>query len=1079
VATNPVGMFTLPRIDAGRVAYYEGRARDPVQLQLFDDAGADFDSDTAAVPAGGYEGYVAGRHDSEGSGRETDVRAGRWVGDLAGRLGLSGEVEYGQLSALLEQRDPGSGERLGRRVSDRRRRGPDGREQALCARAGWDAQFAPPKSVSVLWAVGDPSVSGEVERAIDEGVGAAFRYLQDHAVFTRRGAGGAVRVRGEGLVAATYRHDTSRSGDPQYHVHGVIANLTYAQGRWLRLDEHALNMHRGAADRVFQAQLRAALTELLGLAWVAGRTDGTFEVAGVSQSVINEHSQRRAQILDRVGVEASPGAKAAAALDTRSAKAAPQDLEELRAGWRARAAEHGLGHEETAGLVDRADRAVPAPAAELGDRLAGREGLTRGRSIFEHRHVVADLAAGAPAGVHYPDLEAAARGFLERADVELVEPAEQAGRRALAVGDRFSTRELLDLERSMIERAQRGVHANVACVDRATVDQVLASRPELVGEQADMVRWLTTSGRRIDVVRAGPGTGKTYALDAAREAWQSAGLQVLGTALSARAAGELEAQSGIPSATIAQLRADAQRGHGLPRGCVLVVDEAGMVGTRDLAALVRGAERGQSKLVLVGDTRQLPEIETGGALRSLAERLGAAELHHIRRQQEPWDREAIEAFHRGDHNRWLGAQIEHGRVTVSATAPQAQRAVVDGWLADTQQRGMEATIMLADRRETVRDLNRLARDRLHEAGELGQRELHAAGRAFAEGERVLALRNHRGLGLRNGDRATVVEVADDRTLTVRLDREGHRDVRIPTDYLEAGHLDHGYAATVHKTQGATLDTIHYLGSDHTSQEAALVAGSRHRHDFRLYVVDADLPGPTTPDRRAHPRWRQELERRLGHSRAKQFAVDVQHRANRLRDQPTPELRQEADQLGPALERYATEAQAVDYARGQIQRAHYAARAAHQNAKVTGDRRDRRHARALDQAAREHAAQRPRIDAAEQALDDRYGPAAREHAARQAELERRNLDPHAERMIVARHDPDLQAALEDRHGPRPLGLAERDAWDTTAASALRSREQPRSLDLEPDAPDTTPTREWALPEPTLPAPEPDVGFDFDL
>ncbi len=115
------------------------------------------------------------------------------------------------------------------------------------------------------------------------------------------------------------------------------------------------------------------------------------------------------------------------------------------------------------------------------------------------------------------------------------------GRRALAVGDRYSTRELLDLEHTMIERAKRGVHADVARVDRDTVDQLLASRVELAGEQADMVRWLTLSGRRVDVVRAGPGTGKTYALDAAREAWQSAGLRVLGTSRSARAAGELEA----------------------------------------------------------------------------------------------------------------------------------------------------------------------------------------------------------------------------------------------------------------------------------------------------------------------------------------------------------------------------------------------------------------------------------------------------------------------------------------------------------------------------------------------------------
>lgn len=212
---------------------------------------------------------------------------------------------------MLEQRHPRTGEQLARPVADRLRTGPDGREQMLSARAGWDAQFASPKSVSVLWAVGDARTSRAVEAAIDKGVTAAFRSLQDRAVSTRVGKGGARRIRSEGLVAATFRHDTSRSGDPQYHVHGVIANITYAEGRWLRLDEHALNVHRLAADRVFQAHMRAELTERLGVAWVPGRTAGTYEIAGISQAVIDEHSRRRAQILERVDVGASPASKEA------------------------------------------------------------------------------------------------------------------------------------------------------------------------------------------------------------------------------------------------------------------------------------------------------------------------------------------------------------------------------------------------------------------------------------------------------------------------------------------------------------------------------------------------------------------------------------------------------------------------------------------------------------------------------------------------------------------------------------------------------------------------------------------------
>jgi len=461
---------------------------------------------------------------------------------------------------------------------------------------------------------------------------------------------------------------------------------------------------------------------------------------------------------------------------------------------------------------------------------------------------------------------------------------------------------------------------------------------------------------------------------------------------------------------------------------------------------VRGAERGDSKLVLVGDTRQLPEIEAGGALRSLAQRLGAAELQHIRRQQEPWDREAIQAFHRGDHDRWLGAQIEHGRVTVSATAPQAQRAVVDGWFADTKQHGIDATIMLADRRETVRELNRLARDRLLETGRLGPRELSVAGRGFAEGERVLAMRNHRGLGLRNGDRATVVEVSDDRTLTVRLDRDDRRDLRIPTDYLEAGHLDHGYAATVHKTQGATLDTVHYLGSDRSSQEAALVAGSRHRHDFRLYVVDADLPGPTSPDRGDDARWRRELGRRLSVSRAKELALEVQARARELRHRPSRELHDDANELRPQLAPYPPEGRRAADARSRTNDLQSHVDQARDRAAASHDPNDQRAARRLTELAAARETETRRLEALDQTWAQRHEPALREFAARGAELERRTIDADTKRAILARHDPDLHHALQDQLGPRPAGLADREAWETAATHEL-------APSPEPDLPDT--------------------------
>jgi conjugative relaxase-like TrwC/TraI family protein len=796
-------VLTLAKVDAGRVDYYEGRAPDP-EAPPTDDSAARHES----AGSDGYEGDVAGRHDSDrATGQVVDERAGRWVGDLATRLGLRGEVVRGELSELLEQRHPHTGESLGRRVSDRRREGPDGREQTLSARAGFDAQWAPPKSVSVVWAVGDERFSGEVEAAVDSAVGAGLRYLQDHATFTRVGAGGAARIRAAGLIGATYRHDTSRAADPQYHVHVVIPNLTYADGRWLRLDGHALYVHRLAADRVFQAQLRAELTERLGVGWTPGRTEGTYEVAGVSRAVIDEMSQRRAQILERVGADASPAAREAAALDSRRAKGEPREIDDLRAEWRARAAEHGLGRAELEGLVDRVARAPVSPVVDeaIAAQLEGADGLTRHQSVFDRRHVVGALSAAQPAGVRYRELMKQADEFVRRDGLELVEPAAQEGRRALAVGDRFSTRELLEIERRLLADAEVGRSRGVARVDEGEVEAVLQARPELEGEQAALIRRLTRSGDQVEVVRARPGTGKTYAIDAAREVWQRAGVPVYGVALSARAAGELEAAAGIPSTTIARLKVDVGNGERLAHGSVLVVDEAGMVGTRDFAWLHERVQEADGKLVPVGDTRQLPEIEAGGMLGALADRLGACTLDRIRRQEQDWDRWAVRALHSGDHGGWLAAQVEHERVSVSVSASAAHQAIVAGWWQDAQTHGLDGTAMLADRRDTVRALNALARTRMGEEGRLHGPELDVAGRRYAAGDRVVTLRNHRGLGVRNGDRGTVTEVLPHGGLTVDLD-ERDDPVHLGAGNLADGHVDHGYASTVHKLQGATLQT---------------------------------------------------------------------------------------------------------------------------------------------------------------------------------------------------------------------------------------------------------------------------------
>lgn len=235
---------------------------------------------------------------------------------------------------------------------------------------------------------------------------------------------------------------------------------------------------------------------------------------------------------------------------------------------------------------------------------------------------------------------------------------------------------------------------------------------------------------------------------------------------------------------------------------------------------------------------------------------------------------------------------------------------------------------------------------------------------------------------------------------------------------------------MHKTQGATIDRVHYLGSDHSYREAALVAGSRHRYDYRLYVVDPDLPTPTTPaGDKQDARWRQDLVQQIGTSRAKQLALDVQAASRELRTRPTEALRAEADELEKQIARYPTQARRARHAR---ERAEQYAAEGRDRAATSRDQRDRRVADRLTRLA--HARD---VEAADlQALDDvwtqDHSAAMRDRVARIAELERREVSPGAERAIDTRHNPALRRSLEARPGPE--------------------LDSPRAHDLPPAGPD---------------------------
>ena len=362
------------------------------------------------------------------------------------------------------------------------------------------------------------------------------------------------------------------------------------------------------------------------------------------------------------------------------------------------------------------------------------------------------------------------------------------------------------------------------------VSAAVNARPTLSDEQRRLVNALARSGDGVQVIRAAAGTGKTFALDAAREAWHTSGVPVLGCALSARAAFELRDQGGVDATTIAGLRRAFERGIELAPGSVLIVDEAGMAGTRDLAVLADAAELAHTKLVLVGDDRQLPEIEAGGAFRALARRLGAIELHEVHRQREPWDRDALAALRRGDVERFAVAYHAHGRGIAAPNADAARAALVNDWWR--AHKAGERALMIAHRRADVADLNRRARALLRDTGRVGPDVAGAGGRPFGVGDRVVTTRNERRLAVVNGQAGALTGHDGDR---VRVELDAGRHADLPASYAQE-HLGQAYATTAHRAQGATVDRAFVLGSDELHREWGYTALSRHRHEARFYVA---------------------------------------------------------------------------------------------------------------------------------------------------------------------------------------------------------------------------------------------------
>jgi Ti-type conjugative transfer relaxase TraA len=464
--------------------------------------------------------------------------------------------------------------------------------------------------------------------------------------------------------------------------------------------------------------------------------------------------------------------------------------------------------------------------------------------------------------------------------------------------ERFTSREMLALEKALLSDADRLSQRRGHGVSKSRQVSVL-SQHRLSVEQRSAFEHLVGDGDLKALVGVA-GSGKSRLLAAAREAWQAQGYSVKGAALSGIAAENLATSSGIASRTLASLEY-AWKGDREPLTArdVLVIDETGMVGTRQLARVLAVAQAAHAKVVMVGDPEQLQAIEAGAPFRALVAETGTAQLHEVKRQRHAWQREATQQFTSGRTADALMNYEQQGLVIQVATHAAARQALLARAARDAQLQPEQQRLMLAYTREDVRELNTLARTLRQQQGELGRSEpIHTAlgVKNFAVHDRLYFLRNEKSLEVKNGSLGTI-EAIKDGVLQVRLDANAQR-VAVDTRFYQ--DLDYGYAATVHKAQGSTVDRSYVLATPHYDRHAAYVALSRHRESATVFYAAEDFdsePNEASPDSA-----RRAFLAALSRSRPKEFVHDYLERD----PEPSPPVAETAFSAIDAIQRQSAE-----------------------------------------------------------------------------------------------------------------------------------------------------------------------------
>ncbi|MFT9015117.1 MAG: MobF family relaxase [Acetobacter sp.] len=739
-------------------------------------------------------------------------------------------------------------------------------------RVGYDLQFAAPKTVSVLWAAGNRDQRDIMEDVQQEAVFKALEYIQQNGlIVTRCGKNGKDRQTPAELMAGTFLHTTSRSGDPQLHTHAVLLNVCRrADGTTGTIDNLELLKHQQEIGAIYRLALIEGLERGLGV--TAVKDDRNFRILGVPESLEQKFSKRRDDIVAEareMGIDTASHRDAAENI-SRNTRGSKDDLPtraELNERWDREIREEGWTKESIweSALAATADKSArPSDSQTAFERAL--EQLTSTETVIEDRHLIGTILEHCQGRSITVDA-AIAMAVAARNSERLIELTgnDKTATRELS----YATPEIIDMERQIVRVATKRKGEGQRVPDDL-IEAAIARKGTISDEQAELVRHaLNRDG--ISVVEGSAGTGKSFSLGTAAEAARDAGLRVWVTAPSHQAVSVVARDTDTDQTQSAVLRSFLNRISDpehkqrirLTRDDVVIVDEAGMVGTNEMNELLRETAKAGAKVILSGDTRQLKPVAPGSPLRLISETIGTERINQIRRQKVDWQRQASQHLASGDVEQAVNAYAGHDRIVIGE-GQGLRSMLIEDYLRDVRRDPTGTRLVLARTHNEVKALNTDLRNLLRQEGQIAGSDIDvealsrgqkpkAGSLSLATGDRLIFGENIRAGGnmVRNNDTATVKAVCRDNTdgepvVTLAFDR----GFEVTTRWSEMERLSrssgndvdtrpirvqHSYAVTVHSAQGASVDRSYVLNAAGMDRESLYVGMTRHKEDCHLYT----------------------------------------------------------------------------------------------------------------------------------------------------------------------------------------------------------------------------------------------------